>query len=254
MKKKLMLVLAGAAISVSSMSIGAYAASNLEEISAYLNKGLKITLNGKAWTPKDADGNVVYPITYDGTTYLPVRAAGEALGLKVGYDAATETVLLGETPSAKGSSRQNPAVKGDTILFAQKNFMDDIEGTVKLQEVVRGDQAWKTIQAANKFNSAPKEGNEYILAKVEIKITKNAKQDAAVDINPTLFEAISADGKKYDNFISVVVPDPSIDTDLYVGAIHSGWIAFEVSKTDTAPLMAVTRNYDGTGGAWFKLQ
>lgn len=100
MRKKLLMTGLISAVSVVSMSVGAFAASNLEQISAYLNKGISIKLQGQAWQAKDEDGNVQYPITYNGSTYVPLRAAGEALGIKVGWDAATETVLLGEAPAA----------------------------------------------------------------------------------------------------------------------------------------------------------
>jgi hypothetical protein len=52
----------------------AYADSNLEQISAYINHGIHINLNGSVWKPSSD------PITYDGTTYLPVRSAAEAIG------------------------------------------------------------------------------------------------------------------------------------------------------------------------------
>lgn len=56
--------------------------------------GIQIVLNGEPVTPKDAAGNTVEPFTIDGTTYLPVRAIGEALGLEVGWDGSTNTVTL----------------------------------------------------------------------------------------------------------------------------------------------------------------
>lgn len=37
------------------------------------------------------------PFIYEGTTYLPVRAVGEAVGKNVTWDAASKTVILGET-------------------------------------------------------------------------------------------------------------------------------------------------------------
>lgn len=37
------------------------------------------------------------PFIYEGTTYLPVRAVGEAVGKTVTWDAASKTVVLGET-------------------------------------------------------------------------------------------------------------------------------------------------------------
>lgn len=57
-------------------------------------KDIKILLNGEGVTPKDANGNVVEPFIIDGTTYLPVRGIGNAMGLNVSWDAETNTVVL----------------------------------------------------------------------------------------------------------------------------------------------------------------
>lgn len=57
-------------------------------------RDIKITMNGNALTPKDAAGNVVEPFIIDGTTYLPVRAIAEALGLEVNWNNKTSTVVL----------------------------------------------------------------------------------------------------------------------------------------------------------------
>ena len=61
-------------------------------------QNIRITLDGKEITPTDANGNVVEPFSVDGTTYLPVRAIGNALGLGVDWDGSTGTVVL-TTPS-----------------------------------------------------------------------------------------------------------------------------------------------------------
>lgn len=76
------------------MTIGAFAEANLQKISAYLNKGLNIELNGQEWKPKDQAGNRQFPITYEGSTYLPVRAVGEAVGAEIGWNGATNTVTI----------------------------------------------------------------------------------------------------------------------------------------------------------------
>lgn len=57
---------------------------------------ITICINGREFTPKDAAGNVVEPFIMNGTTYLPVRAVGEALGLNVNWDGDTHTVYLGD--------------------------------------------------------------------------------------------------------------------------------------------------------------
>ena len=59
---------------------------------------IKLVVDGKEVTPKDVNGKVVEPFAYNGTTYLPVRAVGEALGKTVRWDGETKTVHLGEMP------------------------------------------------------------------------------------------------------------------------------------------------------------
>ena len=52
---------------------------------------IKIVVDGKELkTDKE-------PFIYEGTTYLPVRAVGEAVGKNVTWDSASKTVILGET-------------------------------------------------------------------------------------------------------------------------------------------------------------
>lgn len=48
-------------------------------------KNLKVKLNGEFLSLTDANGQTVEPFAYNGTTYLPVRAIANALGLDVDY-------------------------------------------------------------------------------------------------------------------------------------------------------------------------
>ena len=75
---------------------GAAAADTLQAITAYLDPGITITFDGEARTLTDAKGARVYPITYNGSTYLPVRAVADLAGLEVNWDQATKTVHLGK--------------------------------------------------------------------------------------------------------------------------------------------------------------
>lgn len=77
------------------ISAGALAAGKVEQIQAYLNRGITIRLNGEEQSMYDVKGNRVYPISYNGTTYVPIRAVSTMLGLDVEWDGATNTVLLG---------------------------------------------------------------------------------------------------------------------------------------------------------------
>lgn len=263
MKKKLLVSLTVGTLMLASMGFGAYAATNLEEIKANLNKGISFVVNGKPWVPKDQSGNVQYAITYKGSTYVPLRAAGDALGVEVGWDGKNNRIYLGEgaaaveggtstTPASNiGFSRSNPAPIGKTVTYSIDDFIDKYTAEIKLEEVIRGEEAWKIIEAANSFNSKAPEGHEYLLARINFKVVSNKKEDATVSLSPVNFTLVSTSGKDYD-FPMVVVPDPELRANLYAGASNNGWAAFIVKTDDKDPLLAFGRDYDGTKGVWLK--
>lgn len=81
----------------SSLLLIAFGASALAvyQQEAILNyTGIQITLDGQAIVPVDAAGNPVEPFIINGTTYLPVRAVSNALGLGVEWDGEHQTVKL----------------------------------------------------------------------------------------------------------------------------------------------------------------
>ncbi len=61
---------------------------------AQLSDYVNIFINGNLFVAHDASGKVVNPILQDGTTYLPLRAIGEAFGYGVSWDDATKTANL----------------------------------------------------------------------------------------------------------------------------------------------------------------
>lgn len=77
------------------LGMGAYAASNNETISALLNRDLKVVYNGVEQHFTDANGVAVYPISYNGSTYLPVRAISGLVGLPIDFNAEAYAVELG---------------------------------------------------------------------------------------------------------------------------------------------------------------
>lgn len=97
-KKKLIPTIALTLALVSAFTLGANASSMLQEIKAYLNTGITVKLDDKEQVLLDANGTRIFPITYNGSTYLPVRAVSNMLGIDVDWDPATQTVLLGSTP------------------------------------------------------------------------------------------------------------------------------------------------------------
>lgn len=82
---------------VAVFSVGVFAGNNMQAITAYLNYGITVEYNDVDQVMTDANGTRVYPVTYNGTTYLPVRAVANMLGVKVDWDGPTNHVLLGNS-------------------------------------------------------------------------------------------------------------------------------------------------------------
>ena len=110
---------------VITLSLPAIASSSRKADLYY--RDIKITLDGKQLTPTDVNGNAVDPFIIDGTTYLPVRAVSEALGLKA--------VVFGQV------FRQLAAEKGLTLVelgaLAEQDPQIDADIDAKIVETAR---------------------------------------------------------------------------------------------------------------------
>jgi len=76
----------------------AIATTGDSQITATLSRTITVAFNGEAQEFRDVNNNQVFPIVYQGTTYLPVRAVADLFGVPVDWDNATRTVLLGDAP------------------------------------------------------------------------------------------------------------------------------------------------------------
>lgn|GEM_PF-5685578 len=80
-------------------------ARGLEPVVAKADPNLKFWIDGAQWTPSAP------PLSYKGTTYLPVRAISGALGLDIKYEAATLTINVssGQSPGTGGNGGSAPS-------------------------------------------------------------------------------------------------------------------------------------------------
>lgn len=124
MKKRLGKTLCITSAMVLCFSSGVLAAGNIQSITAQINRGISVKLDGKTQTMYDATGKRVYPVIYQGTTYLPVRSISNMLGVDIAWDNATSSVLLGEGAGNIGTSVKPYEVKNGTIFdgAAAKSF------------------------------------------------------------------------------------------------------------------------------------
>jgi hypothetical protein len=96
--------------------------------------GITIVLDGDVVDPRDANGNPVDPVIYNGTTYLPVRAIATALGKEVAWESSTKTVYLGWRPAenynwvlTKKSFEVTPTpIKQDVVTYSCEGVLENV--------------------------------------------------------------------------------------------------------------------------------
>lgn len=166
---------AGVVSSIAALSLvfSAMAASR----TIVVDEGMKISINGARFLPKDPNGNAVGLFSYNGTTYAPVRAICEAAGLKVGYDESTQTAIIttpdrawAENPSASGyitleKAKQialdDAGVKASDVVFLKARIdWDDAEYEI---EFYRGgvEYDYDIDAATGKINSADRDADDF---------------------------------------------------------------------------------------------
>ena len=105
----------------------AMAAQSQQDLKATF-RDIQINIQGEKISPKDAAGKPVEPFIVDGTTYLPVRAVGEALGLNVSWDGSTSTVSLDGFVPYYQTSKDYDVIPLTMSMQAGSAFFETYEG------------------------------------------------------------------------------------------------------------------------------
>ena len=92
MKRKI--IVFAAVVLLLSFPIAAFGAKTVDKIEAYLANDIKFKVDGESWQPKDVDGTLLYPIIFNGRSYVPVRSLLENKGVKVDFDDSERTIIL----------------------------------------------------------------------------------------------------------------------------------------------------------------
>lgn len=113
-------------LTVSVLSVNAAGGGKAESV--LLMPRRIIVYNGVEQVMHDADGERVYPLSYDGTTYLPIRAVCNMLGLKVEWSGDTDTVTL--LKKAEGGGAQ----ESETVYAASADAVRRTIDAVNTQD------------------------------------------------------------------------------------------------------------------------
>ena len=152
-----------------SASASAISSAGPREASATLvYKDIKITLDGKEITPTDANNIPVEPFVIDGTTYLPVRGVASALGLSVGWDGSTNTVILSTqsyestTNTVSQPTVPNEPSSNDWVKIDRASLDFLLDGALEGNVIYRNGEYWA------KKNYVDAHTNENIIAIIDV--------------------------------------------------------------------------------------
>ncbi|MGF7036060.1 hypothetical protein J2T17_007111 [Paenibacillus mucilaginosus] len=110
MKSKKLLAICVSGVFAMGISTGVMAETVLKEVTAYLNSEIKMKINGKPFLPVNEDGQQLSPLIYEGSSYLPVRALGEAFGKSVAWDESTKVIRFDDAKSSSATPAPATAV------------------------------------------------------------------------------------------------------------------------------------------------
>lgn len=84
---------------------------------------INIKIDNEEFIPKNALGEVVMPFIENGSTYLPVRAMGEAVGKAVAFDTENYAVYIGEEPLDSEKTREPVMMVDGEVIY--KDELED---------------------------------------------------------------------------------------------------------------------------------
>jgi len=127
------------------------------------------------------------------------------------------------TPQRLGLSRAVPHPAGAQAVTS--------DWTLDVLNVVRGEEAWSRLYAANSMNDPPREGWEYLLLKLSVSFTARDRKEE------TLGLSVTGDGAVIYRGFAAVPPEPRLDVDFTRGASNTGWHAFLIPENESGLLL-----------------
>ena len=85
-------------------------------VQVHVKKDILIMYDFEKQNFKDANGNQVYPIVYEGSTYLPIRAIAELMGEDIEWDSKTKTVYIGSLTPVENEEPEKVRKETDSLI------------------------------------------------------------------------------------------------------------------------------------------
>ncbi|MFD2115656.1 hypothetical protein ACFSTH_10575 [Paenibacillus yanchengensis] len=222
MKKRTFVIILSTAM-LASMATGAFAATKLQQIKAYLNPEIKVQVDGTFKTMRDGKGNELASINYNGLNYFPIAAIAGALDTAVDYNKETKVISLGE--KVDGVS----IAKGFSDMYFTK---DSKLTTYKGHDYKEG---W--------FNNGPGNREASFMLKPSKKYQTLYLKVATIDGDISNFTVKDADKDVILKQVATITPEEGLATiEVDIGGADSLYIFGDV-KDKTAVFVPLTASY-----------
>lgn len=113
------------------------------------NEEINIYYNGEEFICSDVNGNRVFPILKEGTTYLPIRGIGTLFGKNIYWDNISQTAVLTTPASEDVTDYLTESVK-NTASAPDLKVSLSVEGTISHNEV-----PFSSIEASSEEKYSP---------------------------------------------------------------------------------------------------
>ena len=109
-------------------------------VNAELSPNVPVRIDGIERTFYNVQGEEVHPISYAGTTYVPIRAIGEIMGKNVNWDDAAKTATIGgeRTTGATNGTPDTTATEQRISVQMRPDYTIIIDGTARTFRDVNG--------------------------------------------------------------------------------------------------------------------
>jgi len=204
MKKKVIVAILVVALMGVMFGFGYTLASTGDrQITATLSETITVKYNGEVQRFVDGSGRQVFPILFEGTTYLPLRAMSDLLGVPVSWDAANRTVNLGD---AGAPSAPTPPTLNARPLASNGTW----QGTTA---------QWQTIQGAANI---PQPAGQTVTEGFISRNVNSALNTRTFRLN----EGVSANVLEFTSYVTTNLPDQITSVHFEVRNATTGAVLF----------------------------